>query len=87
VVVLLEKNLRRPPIPLRLADLPEQLLPRSTSGALGPISPSALKAMCWSAGLVGVRVRGLHRPRGELRGVYASLEAMSMRTTSPSRSS
>jgi hypothetical protein len=48
---------------------------------------SALKAMCWSAGLVGVRVRGLHRPRGELGGVYAGLEAMSMRTTSSSRSS
>jgi SAM-dependent methyltransferase len=48
---------------------------------------SALKAMCWSAGLVGLRVRGLHRPRGELGGVYAGLEAMSIRTTSSSRSS
>jgi len=48
---------------------------------------SALKAMCWAAGLVDVRTRGLHRPRGELGGVYAGLEATSMRTTSPSRSS
>jgi SAM-dependent methyltransferase len=45
---------------------------------------SALKAMAWAAGFVDVRTRGLHRPRGELKGVYA---AMSMRTTSPSRSS
>ena len=36
---------------------------------------SALKAMAWAAGLVDVRSRGLHRPRGELKGVYASLTA------------
>jgi SAM-dependent methyltransferase len=36
---------------------------------------SALKAMAWAAGLVEVRGRGLHRPRGELRGVYAALSA------------
>jgi tRNA (mo5U34)-methyltransferase len=34
---------------------------------------SALKAMAWAAGLVDVRSRGWHRPRGELRGVYAAL--------------
>jgi SAM-dependent methyltransferase len=36
---------------------------------------SALKAMCWAAGLTDVRARGLHRPRGELKGVYAALSA------------
>jgi tRNA (mo5U34)-methyltransferase len=36
---------------------------------------SALKAMCWAAGLVDVRARGLHRPRGELKGVYAGIKA------------
>jgi SAM-dependent methyltransferase len=36
---------------------------------------SALKAMAWAAGLVDVHSRGLHRPRGELKGVYAALSA------------
>jgi SAM-dependent methyltransferase len=36
---------------------------------------SALKAMAWAAGLEDVRTRGLHRPRGELKGVYAALAA------------
>jgi SAM-dependent methyltransferase len=36
---------------------------------------SALKAMAWAAGLTDVRLRGLHRPRGELRGTYAALSA------------
>jgi tRNA (mo5U34)-methyltransferase len=36
---------------------------------------SALKAMTWAAGLVDVRSRGWHRPRGELKGVYAALTA------------
>jgi SAM-dependent methyltransferase len=36
---------------------------------------SALKAMAWAAGFADVRTRGLHRPRGALRGVYAALGA------------